>query len=426
MAFIVALACSPSWPYSYAMRALAYVGLTLNFPGYNTSKPLNQLKTQLDEYYFGQHHQPHQWFLTSNGRSAMYVFLKSLNLQAGSEVIVQSFTCVSAISPIVWAGLTPIYADIDPNNLSASPESIKQCITPRTKVIILQHTFGLAGAVSQVQQLAKEHGLIVVEDCAHALGTKHGSQHLGTFGDAAIISFGIEKTLSTKFGGALLINNPDLVRPVEAEYRLLPEVSRWQSFLWLLYPGLRQGLRQLPSWLASPLRQGLEATSLLKKAVPKRELQGGKASVPARLPGVHAKVILDSLAGLSQNQAHRQMISGLYSEWLDKNPDLTLLPATDVGYIKFPVICKTAEDRQLIAATLTEQGVHVTDWYRPPIYPAGANYQALGYQPADCPVAESVAERIINLPTGQNVTSRYATMIANVVNAATARQSERA
>ena len=211
------------------MHSSTYTALTLNVFGYNNPLPLSKLKTRLDEVYFGDSHRPHQWFLTANGRSAIYLFLKSLNLPAGSEILVQSFTCVTAVNPILWAGLVPVYVDINPDTLSAAPESLQSRISPRTKLIMLQHTFGAPGALKTVVELAKKHNLIVLEDCAHALGAKANNQPLGTFGDAAIISFGIEKTLSTKLGGALLVNNLDLIQSIEATYRkfeVLPRLAR--------------------------------------------------------------------------------------------------------------------------------------------------------------------------------------------------------
>ncbi len=400
------------------MRNSTYIGLTLNFPGFNNSRPFNQLKKALDDLYFANSHKPHQWFLTANGRTAIYLFLKSLNLTTGSEVLVQSFTCVTAINPILWAGLVPVYVDIDPDTLSASLESLTSHITPRTKVIMLQHTFGLPGALEHVQELAKKHGLLLIEDCAHALGLNINNQALGTFGDAAIISFGIEKSLSTKLGGALLVNNPHLIREVESDYHDLPELPRWQSFLWLIYPALRQLLRKIPTLLSNPLRRLLQVLRLLKQAVAKPEYAGGIPShTLATLPGVHAKIVLDALNHINPNLNHRLKLAELYQSKIEANPGLT--PAKQsTAYIKYPVICQSTELRDYLVATLAAKAIYVSNWYSPPIYPAGVDYITINYQPSGCPIAESVASRIINLPTGPNITESHATMIANEVNTA--------
>lgn len=406
------------------MRSSTYAALTLNLPSYNDQRPLNELKTQLDEVYFADKHRPHQWFLTANGRTAMYVFLKSLNLPAGSEVIVQSFTCVSAINPVLWAGLTPVYADIDAHTLSAAPQSLQSLITDRTKLIILQHTFGAPGALQAVQSLAKKHNLLILEDCAHALGSKFDSQPLGTFGDAAIISFGIEKSLSTKLGGALLINNPDLVRSVEATYRAIPPLPRTQTFLWLIYPGIRQILRKLPPKLTNPAKTTLEFIGVLKRAVAKPEYTGATPRhILSKLPGVYAKIILDALTTLPQASAHRQLISSIYYDKLQEN---RLVKPVLQGHslqtplIKFPLICQSPELRNHIVAALTAKDIYISTWYDPPIYPAKVDYKAIGYTPADCLAAESVAPRILCLPTGLNISRAHATIIINEVNACAA------
>jgi dTDP-4-amino-4,6-dideoxygalactose transaminase len=409
------------------MRNSKYTALTLNIPDYNNPRPLPQLKQRLDEIYFGDRYQPHQWFLAANGRTAIYVFLKSLNLPPGSEVITQSFTCITAINPIVWAGLVPRYADIDSNTLSTSPESLQGLINKQTKVIMLQHTFGAPGALKDALDIAKKHNLIVLEDCAHALGSKTAGQTLGTFGDAAIISFGIEKTLSTKFGGALLVNNPELVQSVEATYSKLNALPLSQTFLWLIYPLIRKILRKLPPKLALLKRQVLETTGLLKRSVSKPEYT---SKIPKHtlntLPGVHAKIILDALKTLDTNLSHRQDISKLYQEWFKKS-SLTIPQSTEpTPLIKFPLICESTQLRNYLLHTLTSKGIYATKWYDPAIYPAGVSHHTIAYNPTDCPTSESVANRILNLPTGPNINRHHATMIANEVNSATAQYARRA
>lgn len=405
------------------MRNSSYAGLALNVFGYNNPKPLARLKQRLDEIYFSGSYQPHQWFLTLNGRTAIYLFLKSLNLPVDSEVIVQSFTCVTAVNPILWAGLTPVYTDIDPNTFSAASGSLESLITSRTKVIMLQHTFGAPAASKMVLEVARKHDLIILEDCAHALGGQSDGQMLGTFGDAAIISFGIEKTLSTKLGGALLINNSSLVQPVEKLYRQLTSLPRYQTFLWMIYPPLRSLVRKLPTAIEPTIKNIIEAVGLLKRAVPKAEL-AGKVSSTATLPGVQARVVLEGLSRLEANLSHRQDISRLYRQLL-KSPLSTPNTANinPAPLIKFPVVCPSPQLRDQLFRSLTAKGIYVTRWYDPPLYPTGVSYDALSYNPADCPITHDLGRRILNLPTGPNITSAHATMIANELNACAAQFS---
>ena len=399
------------------MRATAYLKILLSPWRYNDQLPLKQLTQRLQLLYGDQ--PDRSWYLTANGRTALEMALKGIVTEPKDEVIVQSFTCVAAVNPIVWAGLRPVFVDIDQANLSLSLESLENAITPRTKAIIVQHSFGIPGPIKEVVKLAHKHGIVVIEDCAHSLSVPVVGPKLGTHGDAAIISFGIEKTLSTKFGGALLINNAKLTPVIEAIYETTPSLSRRESLRWLLYPVLRVGLRRLPAGLSKTSGRFLEQVGLLRQAVAPSEYEGGRPpGIPARLPGVHAQIILDSMSELDQNLAGRMRVGQAYRAVLGENESFQLPPAEAESLIKYPVLCTSAELRDHLYTALTDKGVPISNWYDPTIYPKGVNLEKLGYRSADFPDAEDAATRIICLPTGSNISPDYATVIANDLSTA--------
>jgi perosamine synthetase len=400
------------------MRATAYLQTILSPWHYNDPLPLKQLDQQLRLLYGDD--DKRSCYLTANGRTALELILATLKPDLGDEVIVQSFTCVAAINPLLWTGFKPIFVDIDADNLSLSLKSLKAAITPRTKAIIVQHSFGIPGPTKAVIKVAHHKKIIVIEDCAHALGAPPIGPKTGTHGDAAILSFGIEKTLSTKFGGALLINNPKLAPAVESGYAALPNLSRRESFAWLLYPVIRVGLRRLPSGLSRSTGRFLERIGLLRQAVSPAEYVGGRPpGLPARLPGVHAKVVLHALSSLDQNLAGRTRVSQTYNQVLKEAAKLQLPPSGAEALIKYPIVCASAPLRDHLYKRLTDSGVPASHWYDPPIYPAGVDLVRLGYDATACPVAEDVARRTICLPTGSNISTDYATVIANELIAAT-------
>jgi len=398
------------------MRATAYLKTLVAIRRYNDPAPLKHLQRRLDLLYGDE--AKRAWYLTANGRTALELILASLPAQPGNEVIIQTFTCVAAVNPILWAGLKPIFADIDAANLSLSLESVKSHITARTKAIIVQHSFGIPGHIEQIVELAHAHGIIVIEDCAHALGTPQVGQKLGTYGDAAILSFGIEKTLSTKFGGALLLNTPELALRVEPAFQALPAVTRRESFRWLLYPLIQMGLRRLPRTMGPRIGRLLVRVGILRQAVSTIELEGGRPiGTPARLTGVHASVIEDALGTLDQNLTHRARISQIYAQAFVDKAQLLLPAAGAESLILYPLVCGTPELRDYLYQMLQTRGVPVSHWYDPPIYPRGANLATFGYDPSKYPIAEDIASRIICLPTGKNISPQYATVIANDLNA---------
>src|SRR3990167_6106252 len=125
----------------------------------------------------------------NSGRSALYAILKALNeiegLKKGDGVALQAFTCNAAINPILWADLEPIYIDCDKDDFNVDVCDLKDKISPETKVLMVQHTFGLPANMNEIMAIARQNGLILIEDCAHALGAEFNGQKVGTFGKAA-------------------------------------------------------------------------------------------------------------------------------------------------------------------------------------------------------------------------------------------------
>ena len=117
---------------------------------------------------------PHAWGVNS-GRSGLFLILQALGIERGDEVLLQAFTCNAVPNPILWVGATPIYVDIDEETLNMDPADLEKKITPRAKAIIVQHTFGYPADMNRILEIAKKHNLIIIEDCAHALGARYTS-----------------------------------------------------------------------------------------------------------------------------------------------------------------------------------------------------------------------------------------------------------
>lgn len=143
---------------------------------------------------------------TDRARTACALGMSALDLKAGDEVICPSFFCRTLTQGILQLGCVPVYADID-MDFNINPESIKRCISARTKAIIMAHMFGKLAKIDDILKIAKEHGLYVLDDAAVAAGAMHVGRHAGTFGDFGVISFNIGKQMNATGGGILLTNN---------------------------------------------------------------------------------------------------------------------------------------------------------------------------------------------------------------------------
>ena len=109
-------------------------------------------------------------FLFGSARSSLFALLKTLELDKGSEVIVTGFTCEVVPNAVINAGYKPIYVDINPVNYCMDPTVMEEIITDKTKVIIIQHTFGIPAQIEELTKIAKKYNLYIIEDCAVSQG----------------------------------------------------------------------------------------------------------------------------------------------------------------------------------------------------------------------------------------------------------------
>lgn len=163
--------------------------------------------------------------LFTNGHNALECVLEAMALPAGGEVITTPFTFASTTHAIVRKGLTPVFADVQPGNLTIDPESIERMITPRTCAIVPVHVYGNLCDVDAIQEIADKHGLKVVYDAAHAFGVERECpdglrRSAATFGDASMFSFHATKVFNTIEGGAVCFKDS----------ALYDALNQWKNF----------------------------------------------------------------------------------------------------------------------------------------------------------------------------------------------------
>ncbi len=156
------------------------------------------------------------------GRMTFYFMLQALGLPAGSEIIFPSLTFWVVPELAKAAGLTVVFADVDPRTFTIDPASVERMITDKTRAIVPTHLYGLACDMDAILAIAARHNLIVLEDCAHALGATYKGRAVGTFGTGALFSFQTLKPLNCYGGGAALLMDPALAGKVRAIVDALP------------------------------------------------------------------------------------------------------------------------------------------------------------------------------------------------------------
>lgn len=172
--------------------------------------PLLQELTKRLENYLGVEN----LLLVSNGTLALQIAYRALGIHepvagVNAEAITTPFTFIATASSLKWEGITPVFADIDPNTLCLDPESIRSAITPNTRAIVPVHVYGNSCNVEKIAELAESNGLKVIYDAAHAFGVNFKGESLLKWGDAATLSFHATKVFHTIEGGAIVFKRKE-------------------------------------------------------------------------------------------------------------------------------------------------------------------------------------------------------------------------
>lgn len=146
----------------------------------------------------------------SNGTAALHIACMAAGIGPGDEVITTPITFVASSNCVLYCGGTPIFADIDPDTYNIDPDDIERKITNRTKAIVAVHFTGQPCDMDRIHAIAKEHGLLVIEDAAHALGADYKGRRIGSISDMTTFSFHPVKHITTAEGGMVMTNNKEL------------------------------------------------------------------------------------------------------------------------------------------------------------------------------------------------------------------------
>ena len=381
-----------------------------NYPGGEKVKSASRLLEEEFKKYLGVKYA----FAFNSGRSALMAILNALNFQQNDEILVQAFTCNAAVNPIIWSGLKPIYVDCDENTFNLDLKDLERKIGSRTRVVMVQHTFGLPAEIDEILEICRKHRLILIEDCAHALGAEYKGRKVGTFGQVAFFSFSRDKIISSVYGGLAVTNNQELAQKI-ANYQ--KEVG-YPSLYWikqqLLHPLLMNWLI-LPTypWFGKYLLVLLQYLQILSKAVHWREKRGQKPRYfPKKMPDALAILALNQLKKLEKFAQHRQMIAQLYyNELKETNFILPVNPSDrKQTFLRFSL--KHPQAHQIIRKAW-QKNFLIGDWYTSPIAPDDTKLEKMHYKLGMCPKAEKLSQEVFNLPTHINISPTTAKKIIN-------------
>ena len=365
-------------------------------------------------------------FAFNSGRTSLMAILKGFGLEKESEVLLQAFTCNAAVNPVIWSGLKPVYVDCDEDNFNIDIEDLKKKITSKSKVVIVQHTFGMPAEMVKILEIAKQNNLILIEDCAHSLGAEYYNQKIGTFGNAAFFSFSRDKIISSVYGGMVVTNDDNLAKKIK-EFQ---QEIKYPSCCWILQQLMHPILMNFLILLLYKILLGKillilsQWIHILSKAVHWKEKQGRKPSYfPKRMPNALAILALNQFKKLNRFYKHRRDLADFYynefktcSFEVAKNLSSESLnfAGRKHSFLRFTIkhpaahrIIKKAWSRNLL----------IGDWYTSPIAPDDTRLNKVGYELGTCPKAEKLSKQTLNLPTHINISKKEAKKITDFLKA---------
>lgn len=175
----------------------------------------------------------------SSGTAGLHLCIRALDIGVGHEVIVPSFTFIAAANAVRYEHASPVFVDIDPITLNIDPAKIEAAITPRTRAILVVHTFGVPANIQEILQIAHRHRLAIIEDACEAIGAEYHGRRIGSFADAAVFAFYPNKQITTGEGGMVVTPHAHLA----SRMRALRNQGRYESDDWLQHSELGYNYR---------------------------------------------------------------------------------------------------------------------------------------------------------------------------------------
>lgn len=198
---------------------------------------------------------PLRWCMPcSSGSASLHIAVAALRLPPGSEVITSPVTDMGSVIGILYQQLVPVFADIDPTTYNLDPEAIRRVITPKTRAIMVVHLAGNPSDMTAIMALAREHNLLVIEDCAQSWGAKHRGTPVGLFGHLACYSFNEFKHVSCGDGGIVGTNDE----------RYGPTLTKWGDKHYDRVTGGRNPETLSPNYRMSEPQSAVAAAQLVK------------------------------------------------------------------------------------------------------------------------------------------------------------------
>lgn len=311
----------------------------------------------------------------SNGTAALHLAAMAAGFSEGDEVIVSSITFAASANCVLYVGAKPVFADIRPDTYNIDPASVRKLITPRTRGIVAVDFTGQAVELDELRQICKENHLILIEDAAHAIGTKYKGQPVGSIADMTCFSFHPVKTVTSGEGGAVTTNDEQL----------------YKRLLRLRSHGITRNQDEMvhptdAAWYNEQVELGYNY----------------------RMTDIQAALLVSQLDKLPAFSKRRSEIVARYNEAFAELPEIQVqreIPESDTTrhlYILRLHLDKLNCDRRQFFDAMCAENICCQVHYLPVYWHSW--YEKLGYERGICPNAESYYESVMSIPLYYSLT----------------------
>lgn len=305
----------------------------------------------------------------SSGTAALHAACWAAGIGPGDEVIVSPMTFAASANCILYCGARPVFADIDGETYNILPQQIEAHITSRTKAVVAVDFTGQAAALSEIQAICNAHGLLLIEDAAHAIGTRYRGQPVGSIADLTTFSFHPVKTVTGGEGGAVTTNDSALFRRLTLfrTHGITRDVEELEQ-------------KNVGDWYYEQIALGYNY----------------------RLSDLQAALVSSQLDKLEQFSTRRKQIAAAYDQAFAGLPGLILqktIPESDTTrhlYLLRLDLHRLNASRKQIFEELKQENIYCNVHYIPTyLFPY---YQKLGYRAGLCPNAEALYHASLTIP----------------------------
>jgi len=327
------------------------------------------------EQEFGAYCEAAECIAVNSGTSALHLALLAAGVGPGDEVITVPYTFVASVAAITYSGARPVLIDIDPRSFTMNPAAIEAAITPRTKAIMPVHLYGQPADMDPIIEVARRHGLVVIEDAAQAHGAKYKGRQVGSIADMTCFSFYPTKNLGAcGEGGAVTTNNAEFARKI----------------------------RMLRDW-----GQDRKYHHVLR-------------AFNYRMEGFQGAILRVKLRHLEAWTEARRTVVAQYNELL---ADASVERPKEMPWARhvYHVYTVRSQDRDGLQAALLAEGIQTAIHYAIPVHLQPA-YADLGYGKGSLPKSESAAEQVLSLPLYPELSEEAIHHVAGIVKKASARR----